>query len=331
MKKSIYLLGMAVAALSSCSQSDVVEMPENRAIEFSSFVNNNTRAGEVTKANFSKFAVYGSYNNTTWVPVYQNITVNGSANANWKPEKLAYWEPSKSYAFAAYSNGNDVLANDNVTFDPATVKLEFTNYEAGANDLVAATNDDITTKADVTNQTAVQLGFNHMLSKVKFTFKTEASDNYKMTVNSLTITQAITTGNGSYEDGTVGAWTGDADGTYTYTVTDLTDFAATGEHSTIMYLIPQNNATLSATISVTATDGGTLNATKTFTVPVKYTPASESAAGTANEWTAGYAYNYIATINPDDVSDTTKEITFSTSVEDWIPANDQNWNNKPQP
>lgn len=329
MKKSIYLLGMAVAALSSCSQSDVVEMPDSRAIGFNTFVNNNTRA-EVTNESFTKFAVYGAYNNTDkWVPVYTNVTVNSSDHKNWTPEKLAYWEIGKSYSFCAYSNGNEVLDSEDVTFDAATSKLSFNYTTDGTNDLVAASNSTITPS---TGEEKVNLTFKHMLSKVKFTFKTDASDDYTMTVTELKIENAVTAANGSFTNGTVGDWTGGtANGTYKYAVTGLTDFAATGTHSAELYIIPQSNETLMATVTVKATDGGVMNATKTFTVPVKYTPATSDGKGTANEWTKGYAYNYIATINPDDVKDQYKEIKFTTGVEDWIPANDQNWNNKPQP
>lgn len=321
MKKSIYLLGMAVAALSSCSQSDVVEMPENRAIGFSTFVNNNTRAGEVTNANFSKFVVYGAYNNTDkWVPVYTNVTVNSSDHTNWTPEKLAYWEIGKPYSFCAYSNGNEVLTSG-VTFDAATSKLSFAYTTDGTNDLVAASNSTITPS---TGEEKVNLTFKHMLSKVKFTFKTDASDDYTMTVTALKIENAVTAANGSFTNGAVGDWTGGtANGIYNYPVTSLADFAATGTHSAELYIIPQSNETLMATVTVKATDGGVMNATKTFTVPVKYTPAASDGKGTADKWTEGYAYNYIATINPDDVKDQYKEIKFTTNVEDWKETNDQ--------
>lgn len=320
MKKSIYLLGMAVAALSSCSQSDVVEMPESRAIGFSTFVNNNTRAGEVTNTNFSKFAVYGAYDNTDkWVPVYTNVTVNSSDHTNWTPEKQAYWEVGKSYSFCAYSNGNEVLTSG-VTFDAATSKLSFNYTTDGTKDLVAASK----TVPTVAGTETVGLTFKHMLSKVKFTFKTDASDDYTMTVTELKITNAIIAATGSFTNGTVDNWTGGtANGTYNYAVTGLTDFAATGTHSAELYIIPQSNETLMATVTVTATDGGVMNATKIFTVPVKYTPAASDGKGTADEWTKGYAYNYIATINPDDVKDQYKEIKFTTNVEDWKETNDQ--------
>ena len=62
MKRSLFMLGVAVAALSGCSQSEILEVAEGRAIGFSSFVNNNTRAvTEVTEGNLSQYYVFGNY------------------------------------------------------------------------------------------------------------------------------------------------------------------------------------------------------------------------------------------------------------------------------
>ena len=328
MKRNLLFCGVAALAFASCTQNEVLDVNENRAIGFESFVGKPTRAGEVEQASFSKFAVYGSYttDNSNWTPVYQNVTVNGTNNSNWTPEKQAYWQSGADYSFCAYSNGNDILEVGKVTFDAATTKLSFTNYEAGENDLVVASNSTITNVVP-SSQGAVDLSFKHMLSKVKFTFKTDASDNYTMKVNSLKISNAIKTGSCDYTNGTIGDWTGIADGEYIYTVTGLTDFAATSgaPFETVMYLIPQANTSLEATISVTVTDGGALNETKTFNVPLKYTPATEGGKGKANEWTEGYVYNYIATINPDDITNEVNEITFTTSVDTWTESNDQNW------
>lgn len=328
MKKSLLFCGVAALAFASCTQNEVLDVNENRAIGFDAFVGKPTRTGEVVQASFSKFAVYGSYttDNLSWTPVYQNVTVNGTNNSNWTPEKQAYWQSGANYSFCAYSNGNDVLADDKVAFDAATTKLSFTNYEAGENDLVVASNSTIK-NVNPSNQSAVDLSFKHILSKVKFTFKTDASDNYTMKVNSLKISGAIKTGSCDYINGTIGNWNGTTDGEYNYTVTGLTDFAATSEapFETVMYLIPQHNTSLQATISVTVTDGGALNEEKTFNVPLKYTPAAEDGKGTANKWTEGYVYNYIAIINPDDITSDVKEIEFTTSVDTWTESNDQNW------
>ena len=70
MKKSFLMLGVAVAALASCSNEEVVDMPQSRAIQFETFVNHSTRSSvtETTEENLNKFFVFGNYGEGTWTP-----------------------------------------------------------------------------------------------------------------------------------------------------------------------------------------------------------------------------------------------------------------------
>ena len=74
MKKSLWILGAAVIALTGCTNNEVVDIPQFRAINFSNaFVNNTTRA-DVTNADFKQFWVYGDYQNeSSWVDVFNNV------------------------------------------------------------------------------------------------------------------------------------------------------------------------------------------------------------------------------------------------------------------
>ena len=60
MKKTLWMLGVAVAALTSCTQSEVLDVPESKMIAFDSFVGKPTRAiDDVGDAkNFDVFYVY---------------------------------------------------------------------------------------------------------------------------------------------------------------------------------------------------------------------------------------------------------------------------------
>lgn len=338
MKKSIYLLGMAVAALSSCSQSDVVEMPESRAIGFSTFVNNNTRdAEEISKTNIQDFWVFGAHEETTdkWVSLYTNVNVHGSkagigdaeSPTTWTPAQIAYWTADQKHNFAAYANGTTALTTG-VEYAAKENKLTFSAYNAGTKDLVAATAANRTWDGESAT-IPVPFTFKHMLSKVYFTFKTAASKDYKMTVSELKINGtkepaagAIVVADGSLTGETI-AWVTDegvTNGEYTYTgIDDFADGTA-GEDklfskaSEARYVIPQANTSLTASFKVTFTDGS-ITKDKEFTnVPLTYTSA----------WTAGQVYNYIAIINPDDIDENAKPIEFTvTEVEDWTPANNQ--------
>ena len=96
MKKSLWIFGVAVIALTGCTNNEVVDIPQSRAINFSNtFVNNATRA-DVTNANFTQFWVYGGYQNgASWVDVFNNVKVSGASvgsSAVWTPEETAYWQ-----------------------------------------------------------------------------------------------------------------------------------------------------------------------------------------------------------------------------------------------
>ena len=61
MKKSLLMLGVAVAALASCTQNEVVDIAESNAIKFdNAFVGNATKATapEITKDNITDIYVY---------------------------------------------------------------------------------------------------------------------------------------------------------------------------------------------------------------------------------------------------------------------------------
>ena len=179
MKKSMFLLGIAAAALASCTNEEVVEVAQNRVIGFSTFVNNGTRAvSEVTNDNLTSFYVFGDYGSeSSWTRVFNNTQVNGGKvgdNSIWTPVLTAYWQPSQSYLFGAYSNGN---ANTTAAFDAATNALTFSSYDVVSNqkDLIAALGN-YTTDTDVSNEDPVNLEFDHMLSQVKFTFTNTDSE-----------------------------------------------------------------------------------------------------------------------------------------------------------
>ena len=60
--KNLFLIGMAAASmmLASCSSDENVEMANNKnAIEFKTFVNNSTRATDLTEGSLMKFKLWG--------------------------------------------------------------------------------------------------------------------------------------------------------------------------------------------------------------------------------------------------------------------------------
>ena len=331
MKKSLFVLGVAVAALASCTNEEVVSVPQSNAIAFSSFVNNATKAdATITTDNLTAFNVFGQYATTS---VFTNAPFTGKGQS-WTGE-VAYWVVNETYRFGAYSDGNGSLADDGVSFtfgSANNASLTFSNYSAKDADLVAALSSD-ETRADLSTTPAkVGLTFKHMLSKVKFTFTT--TDNHDLTfkVTDLKIgsqadaeTGAAVTGTGTISGNGATAtidWNeGATTGSYNYktgtndVIGDFAVPAGTDASSVEKIVIPQTNSSLYATFTVTGTDGGSINETKTFVVPLSYTHDGSA------EWKAGYIYNYTATITLNDLidedDDPYQKIEFTASVDKW--------------
>lgn len=185
MKKSLLMLGAAAMMLASCTQNEVVEVAESRAIGFDAFVNNTTKA-DIVDAQFAKFWVFGAYDNTTsWTPFYTNDIVEKKQSV-WTAAKTAYWTAQKSHKFAAYANGTSQLTAG-VSFDAATGTngtLKFTDYPVEDNDLVAAVATAMTWDGS-SEPSKVGFTFKHLLSKVKFTFTTDAANDYVMKIENL--------------------------------------------------------------------------------------------------------------------------------------------------
>lgn len=315
MKKSLFVLGVAVAALASCTQNEVLEVAENRAIGFDAFVNNQTKVvTPVTEISSSQFYVFGEYASTTnpW-------TKEGSAFNNETGDATYYWKPNKTYRFGAYANGLSGQLS-NASFDAATSTLKFTGYSPEDFDLVAAVSADIDSK-DATqdnNANSVALTFKHMLSQVKLTFTTDAASTYQLTISNVSISDAVSTA-----DGTL---VGNA-GTPTWSNTTASagyaygDFAGEGRVvskdapvNQVKLVIPQGSTDgITVTFTATVNDEGT--GTTTFTANLGHSLTD------ANTWKPGYCYNYTAEVKLDQVLDNLGEnnvpILFNPSVEGW--------------
>lgn len=326
MKKSIFLLAAAAAAFASCTQSEVMEVAENRAIGFNAFVNNNTRAvTEVTTSGANETTALSSY----YVFGYRGADANSLTNPVYQNEsnsKTAYWVPSQTYRFAAYADGNG-NSIPGATFAADTRTLTINGYTPDdAKDLVAAVpTDDTPTSTDVSSMNAVSLPFVHLLSQVAFEFTTDAADSYTLTISDVVINNAINTADCTYNGSGTPTWTGTAVSGIAYTYEDFTsgiDIASKANNymaSQSKLVIPQDGTnSLTVTFKATLT-GDAVSGSKeqTFTGDLGYAGTTPA---TANTWVNGYRYKYTAQINPEDVDGTLKDkiIEFTPSVTDWI-------------
>lgn len=328
MKRSLFMLGVAVAALSGCSQSEILEVAEGRAIGFSSFVNNNTRAvTEVNKDNLSQYYVFGNYGSdgaSDW---------SGQAFNNELNTTLYYWQPGKIYRFGAYADGNGgKIASSAVNFDAANSKLTFTNYTPDdTKDLVAAVTENQTAN-DHSNEKndPVQLNFKHLLSQVKLTFTSTAAATYKLTISDVRIEDAVSTCTGEYTTTGV-TWNTDGSTTkngYVYDFFGTEDrVISSGVSQYQSRLVIPQSGTEQLYVYFTATikgekPSGSADLTKKFKATLGHTAADGDSDN--NKWQPSYCYNYIANVEIKDIVDNPDnlvEINFKvTGVEEWKPV-----------
>lgn len=197
MKKSIFLLGVAVAAMTSCSNDKLLDQAEpiQRAIGFEAFTNNATKAvTETTDAGLSKFYVFG-YNPTE--TVFDNVVVTksgtGSASTStwsYDDEFTKYWT-KQNYSFAAYANGNS--ENGIATSGDATTVLFEENELTIANYVVDDNKDLVADIETVDNRgldnATVTFDFKHLLSMIQFQIYNTSAD-YRMRIVSATVESA---------------------------------------------------------------------------------------------------------------------------------------------
>ena len=328
------MLGVAVAALASCTNEEVVDMPQSRAIQFGTFVNHSTRSSNVTETTdqtLDKFFVFGNYDEDTWTPVYTDVEVTGGTVGEqgqvWTPTQTAYWIDGKKYRFGAYSDGGN--QNDNVSFEASDQQLVFSNYTVdNTKDLIVALPADVDAKAS--DNDPVNLSFYHMLSQVKFTFENKDSHDYIMKISDIKV-NAVKTTKGTATYNSIGSgsptidWETESASKDDYdfgTLNDIAEEVGDDTHSTTCFVIPQSNENLEVTFTATFSDNsGKTIASNEFIGKLAYSGTTEGTK--QNEWTPGFKYNYTVEINGSTVQpDLGKQvIEFKVvDVDEWTEA-----------
>lgn len=323
MKKS-FLIGIAAAAmLAGCSNDETVEVAQSKAISFSdAFVNKSTRAlyTDNTSLATDGFAVYGFTQNGQ---IFAGEQVTSSDNGNtWSYTPPKYWIEGNKYVFAAIApaSSSDITVSDVVTtanVDKVTMKVAFTNSN-GTTDLLYAAPSAIPTidASFLANVQPVPMTFNHLLSKVKFTFKNLMGQDYNIVVNDIQITDAKKTGNYIISENEA-KWND---------VTDATlelDFGNVG--STDSKIVNTNSGASKELLMIPYDNTGVY--TVKFSI-VLYQDNVEMKQYTHElqiqkvELKSGYCYNFVAEVTPQTISggdDELQKIEFAVEeVAKWI-------------
>ena len=209
--KKIFIAIMAVAAAVSCSQELTVDAPKGAAIAFdNAFVENATRAADYTADNIKNFSVYGFITKDTEGAIFTDQKVAGSNAAGFTYSPAQYWVGGATYSFSALvpyegrhwtykatNSGNGVIS--------------FNNQTAVANQDLLFAYATRTTPASITAAPeAVAFTFDHVLSRVKFSFVNGFGDGQNITlkVTNVNITNAYANGTLALENGVLAeAWT----------------------------------------------------------------------------------------------------------------------------
>ena len=315
--KKLFVVALAALGMVACVNEDVVETPKSDVIAFAGLVDNATRAAvdpSTTKDNLTAFDVWAFMNEFDGT-VFENEDVKLVGEA-WDYTNIQYWTPLNKYYFAALAPMNSANVKNLVlaTDDAAKLGLgefDFTNVD-GSEDLIYAKKMVETPEMSVLlaqGMPAVKLQFQHLLSKVKFTFENGfTTNNAYVEVNDIKMTAPkaahIDLAVADYSKGWV------LDGTNeTYEFGDVAKLAkgAKDECTDERLSIPASADyvyEISFEVVLYMGNQEAYRVTKT-----------SSLAGV--EFEMGKAYNLVAAITPENLE--LKEIEFAVDVDAWDP------------
>lgn len=203
----------AVAALAACTSEQTIVAPQNEAIGFDTFVDNSTRAEDITTNNIADFGVYGTVTKGDNSALIFNNTEVTKSNGAFEYSPAQYWIAAAEYdflAFAPYTNAKWAYTPTNAQV-AKTGTFSFDNYAAAADQDVVYAYKTMTTDAtlDASNTQAVEFTFKHILSKVAFSFTNTFNDG-KTTLNvyNVKINNTAKTGTMAIANGEDAAWVG---------------------------------------------------------------------------------------------------------------------------
>lgn len=296
--------------MAGCSKTEMIEMPDSAVIGFgNAYIGNPIQSRAVsplTTANIDAFYVYGGHDNSL-TNTFDGTKV-AKSGSTWSYSPVRYWNAGTTYQFAAYAP--EIPAGKGTAgTDDANGRLTFTDYVCDPEnqlDLIYA-EQSITAQAE--NNSPVSFNFQHLLSMIKFTFKSGFPNDVPVTVSELKVYGMAA--QGTYDNG----WTQGAqavaettpfDEMATTTAENKTDASqATQAASANFVVIPQSGGTVTVSFKAAVSLDASEVKTKEFTTTL--VPA----------WEAGNCYNYVATITEQNME--LQSITYGDpTVTEWV-------------
>ncbi len=329
MKKTLFTI-LAAVALVACAKEEVVTVDQEAIAFDNAFVDNATKSNDaftITSTSIDKFQVYGTtQGNETGavlVPIFNHVTVEKNGTWKYSDDYTQYWVNGNTYNFAALVN---VASTDVTLVNGVPSKIEC-DISAQKDILYAANAFGVYTKG--TSVTTVPFTFNHLLSKVFFTFQNTMTTNSTANIYTYRITDIQINDAAKVATGTVAGVWGAPTATYdvefgnitkvfdtaSANVGEATEIGAIGatDQSTSLdsrLMIPQTNAALKITCTIETLLNHSVIDVENYSTSITKTLE------------AGKVYNFIlAKSNPGD------KIEFTvTTVTEWDETH-SNYNN----
>ena len=304
--KKLFVAVLAVAALASCAQEDVI-LDNDKAITFGdAYVQNSTKAIYEGTTYVDAFQVWGTVtpagDGATALPLYEGATVTRGTAAYgeaWSCSVTRFWTPNCDYAFYAV-----VDAAENAVKATNGVPTSITYTADGETDLLyGATTKEV--GADASNPGLVAFTMQHLLSKVSFKFtNTNTNTAYTYKVAKVEVSDAYASGTYTIDHNVAAnGLPTNIDGTY-----DGAWSNQTGTMAALSFLngpLTLDNATVEDDKTVTAS---TATAPKSFVIiPGKPKLNIAITVETLLNGTKIYSKDYTLKVNQDGGTDKTFE------------------------
>ena len=307
--KKLLVSVLAIAGLVACSQEQTLVSKSPASMEFGvASLDKATRVDpSLTDDNLQGFNVWAWMDSEDGnVLTAEDVERMGKG---WGYVNTAYWLPGHYYSFAALApmDSANWTYNLNVADNGEDNTIDFKNID-GTEDLIYAFNTRSTVGEPVGKDYPVlDLTFNHLLSKTKFTFVNGfATDNVTVQVTDVKMT---------------------AKNTATYSIEKKAWGEVTGEEITLAYgdteVIAAGDKCVVADERLTIPAAAATSYEITYTVQVWYgkepgfKPEGLTKTTTLTGWefVQGKAYNFVAEITPESLN--LDEIEFTVVVNEW--------------
>ena len=324
------LLASGLPAVTSCDKVPAGEQPGDTPIAFNSAVS--TKAPVESENYIDEFAVWAAYysNGILDDKPFENTTVAKTADGTWTYDDLKYWLEGDWHFEAFYPLPSDLQVTEPVKGQDA-LEVIFTapkeegavlegltvNYYYGptaSHDLMTAEHTR-TYKATTPDASAVDLSFNHLLSRVTIAVKTSSS-NVSLTALTFSGMSVLGEYNGAENPGNWRLLTSIPE------LSNVRPGSFSADPSKLTSPLPSNGTpvdVLPDLLLIPQTPGDGTNGHAPINIEVSYTLNGQSETKTVNlpstpAWEPGRHYRYTLTVGSADV-------TLNINVVSWDEEN----------